>query len=229
MLFMTKKEFGIVTIGQIPRPDISFTVEKLLGSRFNPVIAGALDELTIKDIPEVDLKKYLLMTSMKGDSGNRMGVKVSRGFLVPLIQKRINELENKVDVIMIWCAGRFPEFESKAIIVRPSEVLKGTVEGTVDKGSIGVVYPGEEQLIWAEEEWRREHVEVYADTISRLKPHEEALKEMAQRLREKDLDIILLNCASFGQDMKRVIKSVTAKPVIQANALALNVVRELLE
>jgi len=226
---MIKKEFGIVTIGQIPRPDISHTVEKLLGLQFNPVIAGALDELTIKDIPEVDIKKYLLMTSMKDDSGNRVSIKVSRGFLVPLIQKRINELENEVDVIMIWCAGRFPEFKSKAIIVRPSEVLKGTIEGIISKGKIGVVYPGEEQLIWAEEEWKRDKVEVYADTLIRIKSREEAVKELAQRLSRKDLDIVLLNCASFGQDMKTIIRSVTAKPVIQANVLALNVVRELLE
>jgi len=226
---MTKKEFGIVTIGQTPRPDIHSTVEKLLGNKFKIIIAGALDELTIIDLPEVDLKKYLLMTSMKSDSGKRVGIKVSRGFLVPLIQKRISELEDKVDVIMIWCAGRFPEFESKAIIVRPSEVLRGTVEGFMNKGRIGVVYPGKEQLIWAEEEWKRDQVEVYADTMSRLISREEALKELAQRLAKKDLDIILLNCASFGQDMKKVIKLMTAKPVIQANALALNVVRELLE
>jgi protein AroM len=226
---MVSKKIGIVCIGQTPRPDVVSFVERALGKNYETVIAGALDGFTFEDIPEFRDEEYLLMTTMYDKMGQRKSVRVTREFLVPLLQRRINEIsKNYPDAIIIWCAGRFPEFKSKIMVIRPSEILKGVVEAIIKRGRLGVIYPSKEQLIWALPEWSHEGVEIYSDSLGILYSREEELKMLAERLARKELDLILLNCASFGNDMKQLIVQRTGKPVIQANTLTLQVVKELI-
>ena len=224
------KKIGVVTIGQTPRPDIISLVKEILGQDCEVALAGALDDLTLEKIPKFGPEEYLLVTSVRDQAGKRGSVTVTREFLVPLIQQRIVQLEKEdIDIIIIWCAGRFPEFKSKAIIIRPSEILKGVVNAFFKKGRLGVIYPAKEQLIWANPEWSQEGIIVYADTPGRSSSREEEMKLLAERLDEKDLDLILLNCAGFGYEMKQLIQEKTRKPVILANSLALRVVKELMK
>ena len=225
---MFSKKIGVVTIGQTPRPDIISLAKKVLGQDYKVVLAGALDDLTFEKIPKFEPEEYILIAGIRDRAGKRKSVRVTREFLVPLIQKRIVQLEKEnVNIIIIWCAGRFPVFKSEAIIIRPSEILKGVVNAVFKKGRLGVVYPGKEQLIWAKPEWSKEGIMVYADTPGRSKSRNEEEKLLAERLAEKDLDLILLNCAGFGSKIKKIIQEKTGKPVIQTNSLALRVVKEL--
>lgn len=225
---MSSKIVSIVCIGQTPRPDVLTFVNEKLGKNFKVVVKGALDGLNIKNIPEFDDQEYILRTTMIDEQGKRKGIRVTREFLTPLIQQRIDEI-NKThsDVIIIWCAGRFPRFKSNITVVRPSEILRGVVEAIIAKGKIGVVYPSKEQLIWALPEWGRKEVEVYSDALGTLHSHEEELIMLAERMTKEKPDYILLNCASFGNDMKQIMIQKTGKPVIQANSITLQVVKEL--
>jgi protein AroM len=225
---MSKKRIGVVTIGQTPRPDIEKLVDEILGKDYQLSVIGALDKLKLSDMPSFRDDEYLLMTGMRDDKGGRKGVRVTREFLTPLIQNIISEIEDQVDVIVVWCAGRFPEFKSKVFVVRPCEVLKGVVDAIFSEGKIGVLYPSRLQLIWAEPEWKKEGIKVYADAPGRQYSRDEELNLLADRLAEKKLDLLLLNCTGFGYNMKKVIRERTNIPVIQANALALRVVKELL-
>lgn len=224
---MFEKKIGVITIGQTPRPDIINLVWEILGKDYQVLMKGALDDLKIEDIPEFKDNEYLLMTSILDGKGEKKEVKVTREFLVPIIQEHILELEKYVIVIIIWCAGRFPEFKSKAYVIRPSVVLKGVIEAILEEGRLGVLYPSPLQLIWAEPEWKREGVEVYADAPGCDNSQEKDWKFLASRLADKNLDLILLNCTGFGFEMKESIRKITKTPVIQANALALRVVKEL--
>ncbi|MFQ6053455.1 MAG: AroM family protein, partial [Candidatus Bathyarchaeia archaeon] len=166
---------------------------------------------------------HLLVTRMRDGTE----VKITEEFIVPLIQRRIADLEEMgAEVILLLCTGRFPEFESKSLIVMPSEIVRGAVEASLRKGRLGVVYPAKEQTAGAERSWSREGREVYADAASPYGPKEE-LEGLAERLAEQDLDLILLNCMGFGYGMKRLIGERTGKPVIQANALVARVLKEL--
>lgn len=225
---MVSTKIGVVTIGQPPRPDIHSLVKEILGEDYEVMLVGALDDLTLEDIPDFRPEEYLLMTGIRDKNGKKVGVRVTEEFLLPLIKKRIFELEQKVGLIIIWCAGRFPEVKSDAIIIRPSEILKSVVNAVFKKGKLGVIYPSKEQLIWAEPEWASKDVEVYADNPRKSLSREEELEKLAERLAERDLDLILLNCTGFGSKMKQLIKEKTNKPVIQANALTIRVVKELL-
>ena len=219
------KKIGLITIGQSPRTDILPDMMMILGHGYEVVEAGALDGHTLEEIRQLQIgpDDYLLVTRMRDGTE----IHVTKEFVVPLIQRRISDLEAQgVDVILLLCTGRFPEFKSKALIVMPSEIVIGAVNATLRKGRLGVVYPAKEQLAKAKGEWGREGLTVYADTASPYGPKGE-LEDLANRLADQDLDLILLNCMGFGYGMKQLIRERTGKPVIQANALVARVLKEL--
>lgn len=219
------KKIGLITIGQSPRADILPDMMMILGHGYEAVEAGALDGHTLEEVQQLKNgpDDHLLVTRMRDGTE----VKITKRFVVPLIQRRIADLEETgVDVILLLCTGRFPEFESEALIVMPSEIVRGAVDASLRKGRLGVVYPAKEQTAKAERDWGREGLEVYADAASPYGP-EEKMMRLAERLAERDLDLILLNCMGFGYSMKLLIKEKTGKPVIQANALVARVLKEL--
>jgi len=154
-------------------------------------------------------------------------VKVTKRFVVPLVQRRISDMEEDgVKVILVLCTGKFPEFKSRALVVTPSEIVRGVVNGSIRRGRLGVVYPAEEQTTKAQDEWGGDGLHVYADVASPYGSDED-LERLVDRLSEEDLDLILLNCMGFNNKMKRLIRKRTGKPVIQANALVARVLKEL--
>ncbi|RLC69869.1 MAG: hypothetical protein DRI26_08245 [Chloroflexi bacterium] len=219
------KSIGLITIGQSPRADILPDMMMILGDDYEVVEAGALDDHTLEEVRALEIgpDDYLLVTRMRDGTE----VKITKKFVVPLIQRRIADLEKEgVGVILLLCTGRFPEFESEALIVMPSEIVRGAVNAALRRGRLGVVYPAREQTAKAEKEWGREGLEVYADAASPYGSERE-LEQLAERLAERNLDLILLNCMGFGHKMKLLIKEKTGKPVIQANALVARVLKEL--
>lgn len=219
------KKIGIVTIGQSPRTDIIPDVKRILGEGYEIVEAGALDDYTLEEIRQrqFDPKKGLLVTRMRDGTE----VKITEEFIEPILQQRINELEKKgVDIILLLCTGRFPEFKSKSLIVKPSEIVKGAVNAALRKGRLGVVYPAMEQIASRPRVRMENGREVYIDAASPYGPEEDR-ERLAERLAEKNLDLVLLNCMGFGYKMKKLIREKTGKPVIQANALVARVLKEL--
>jgi len=219
------KKIGIITIGQSPRPDILPDMMMILGEGYEVIEAGALDDYSLEDIQKLDLgkKEHLLVTRMRDGTE----VMVSEAFVEPIIQQRITEVEKEgVDVILLLCTGRFPEFEAKSLIVKPSEIMKGAVNAALRKGRLGIVLPGKKQIAGRPRERVENGRVVYVDAASPYGPVEE-VERLAERLAEKNLDLILLNCMGFGHKMKQIVKEKTGKPVIQANALVARVLKEL--
>jgi len=218
-------KIGLVTIGQSPRTDILPDMLMILGHQYDVVETGALDDYTTEEIKNLRIgpRAHVLVTRMRDGTE----VKVTKDFIVPLIQDRIEQLEDEgVKVILLLCTGRFPEFKSKSLIVTPSEIVRGVINASIRKGRLGVIYPAMEQIAKAEEEWGKEGLEVYADAVS---PYggEGGFKSLAERLSNKKLDLILLNCMGFNYRMKQIILETTGVPTIQSNALVARVLKEL--
>lgn len=218
------KKIGLLTLGQSPRADILPDIMMILGQEFEILEAGALDGYTYEEVERLPIREgeEILVTRMR----DGREVKVTKSFIVPLIQRRISELEREVGIILLLCTGRFPEFKSKALIVTPSEIVRGAVNAAIRRGKLGIVYPAKEQIVHAQREWGREGLEVYADAASPYGPEEEIVA-LADRLAEKNLDLILLNCMGFGYRTKLLIKERTKRPVIQANTLVARVLKEI--
>lgn len=219
------KKIGMLTIGQSPREDIIPDFMEILGEGFEILEAGALDDLTLDDVKRIEFRPddHLLVSRMRDGTE----VKITERFILPLMQKRIWELEEKgVRLALIMCTGKFPPFESKGLVVTPHEILSGMLGGALKKGRLGVIYPAKEQALKAKSEHVRDGVEIYADYKSPYEG-ESDLTSLAERLAEQDLDLIFLNCFGFGREVKRVLKERTGKPVIQSNALIASVLKEL--
>jgi protein AroM len=218
------KKIGMLTIGQSPRDDIVPGLMEILGEGYEVVEAGALDDHTIENIKKIDLNPdhYILVSRMRDGTE----IKITKKYVVPLMQRQLDKIEGQgVRLTVVMCTGRFPQFKSKGLVITPSEILRGVLEGALKEGRLGVVFPTAEQEAYAEKEFGRPGVEVYPDSVS---PYEaDDVEGLLKRLKEKDLDLIFLNCFGFPSWLKEKVVEATGKPVIQSNALIARVMKEL--
>ena len=219
------KHVGMLTIGQSPRNDILPILKSVLGEDVEILEAGALDDKTMQDVENIPLvpEDYILVSRMRDGTE----IKITKKYIIPLMQERIDELEARgVRLIVVMCTGKFPQFKSKGLVVTPSEILKGVLEGSLKRGKLGVVFPAAEQTLYAVEEFGRPEVEVYADSVSPYEPKD--VNGLVKRLKEQSLDLIFLNCFGFPTKLKERVAAETGKPVIQSNMMIARVLRELI-
>jgi len=218
------KKIGMLTIGQTPRDDLIPGLLDILGPGYEIVEAGALDDLSLEDVQGIDLDPdhYILVSRMRDGTE----VKITKEFVVPRLQGGLDKLEDQgVRLTVVMCTGKFPPFRSKGIVVTPSEVLKGVLKSAIKKGKLAVVYPTAEQMPYAERDFGREGVEVYADTVS---PYEEDdVRGLLNRLVGEEPDLVFLNCFGFPYSIKRQVQEDTGKPTIHSSALIARVIKEL--
>lgn len=215
----------MLTIGQSPRGDIIPPFKEILGPDHEILEAGALDDVTRSEIEGLVFRPddYLLVSRLRDGAE----VKIHKRFILPLLQKRIHELEKKgVRLTVIMCTSKFPHFESQGLIVTPQEILKGVLEATLKNGKLAVVYPAEEQTHKAEDDFGRDGITIYADHLS---PYEDEgdLEQLAERLKEQDPALIFLNCFGYTSNVKKIVAERTGKPVIHSNVVVVRVLKEL--
>ena len=215
----------MLTIGQTPRDDILPPLKEILGTGHEILEAGALDGMTREEIEGIEFRPddYLLVSRLRDGTE----IMIHKRLILPLVQRRINELEEKgVRLTIIMCTGKFPHFESKGLVVTPQEILKGILGATLKQGKLAVVYPAKEQIHKAVPEFERDGVTVYADHLS---PYEgdDDLEKLAQRLKDQDPDLIFLNCFGFSTKVKKIVADRTGKPVIHSNVVVARVLKEL--
>jgi protein AroM len=218
------KQIGMLTIGQSPRDDLIPGLMNILGEEFKIVEAGALDDLTIDDVNKIDLnpEDYILVSRMRDGKE----IKITKKFVVPRMQKQLDKIEAQgVRLTVVMCTGKFPQFKSNGLVVTPSEILKGVVEGSLKAGKLAVVYPTEEQIPYAEKDFGRPGLKLYADTVSPYEP--EDVEGLLKRLEKEKPDLIFLNCFGFPTELKQRVQEATGKPTIHSSSLIARVLKEL--
>ncbi len=218
------KQIGMLTIGQSPRDDLIPGLMEILGEEFEIIQAGALDDLTYEEIQEIDLdpEHYILVSRMR----DGREIKITKKYVVPRMQRQLDKIEAQgVKLTVVMCTGKFPAFKTKGLVVTPSEVLKGVVEGSLKSGKLAVVYPTEEQIAYVEQDFGREGVELYADSVSPYEP--EDVEGLLKRLKAEKPDLVFLNCFGFPSELKQQIIQTTGKPTIHSSALIARVLKEL--
>lgn len=218
------KKIGMLTIGQTPRNDLIPGLMDILGPGYEVIEAGALDNQSMDDVKGIDMnpEHYILVSRMRDGTE----VKITKKFVVPKMQGQLDKLEDQgVRLTVVMCTGKFPQFRSRGLVVTPSEVLKGVIEGSLKEGKLAVVYPTEEQILYAEKDFGREGVEVYADSVS---PYEDDdVQGLLDRLAKEEPDLVFLNCFGFPYSIKKQVQEATGKPTIHSSALIARVIKEL--
>lgn len=221
------KRIGVITIGQSPRPDVIGEIVRVLGKGYEVVETGALDDETVEELRKIKFNpgERLLVTRLR----DGQEIKISHELVVSKIQGCVDFLEKKkVEVILLLCTGKFPEFNSKHLIIQPSEIVRGTVAASIRRGKLAVILPAREQIPKLRSDAYGAEVKVYYDSASPYGSIEE-LKEMAKRVKKEDVDLVFLNCMGFTYEMKSIVREITKKPVIQSSALVGRVLQEIIE
>ncbi|MGL5695197.1 MAG: AroM family protein [Peptostreptococcaceae bacterium] len=219
-------KIGGITIGQSPRIDVTSDIMKIFDGKIELLEAGGLDNLTKEDIEKFAPEDgdYVLVSRLKDGSS----VTFAEKHIIPRLQECIYELESKgVSLIMFFCTGQFPyEFDSKVPIVFPCDILDRIIPLLSKDSSIAVLTPSELQLEQSKFKWEEfvKSVKVVAAS-----PYEnlDRLEEVARSLRDEDLDLVVLDCIGYSQDMKEVVARESGKNVILSRTMLARVISEI--
>jgi len=198
----------------------------------DPVEVGLLDNLEPPDLAALAPRpgERVLVTRMRDGSE----VRLSEERAVPPFLELLRKVdETGVAVILVLCTGSLvpsgrrsgPGF--RALLVRPDELLIGTVRSLARGRSLGVVVPSSDQVEGVRERWSvagRELAVVGASPYGRM----EALRAAASALGRRAPELIVMDCMGFGLEHRRIVQQATGCPVIQASGLVGRVVSELL-
>lgn len=219
------KKLGLLTIGQTPRIDFVSEIKAIIGEDYNIVEKGALDELTLVDVERFYPKEgdETLVTKMADGTS----VKVADKYIIPRLQSKILEFENEgINVIYLACTGEFPSILSKALIVKPQKVLHHVVKSIAENLTLGVLIPDENQAIAAKKRWSEAAKNAIVESAS---PYEDISKieSASYRLKQKGVDMVIMDCMGYSIDMKNTVASIVGKPVINAKSMTAKIIGDI--
>lgn len=217
---------GLLTIGQSPRRDIMEDIaDILIGS--SVVEAGALDRYTLREIrdtlyPEPGYAPYV--TRMR----DGREVTVSKEKIIPLLQMRIHEIEDRVDIIVLMCSGEFPRFRSMKPIIYPGNLLKSIAVSIMTPGGrLGIVVPLEEQISYAESQWSMYTRDLKIVPVSPYTAWERDFRRAAEKLLDREL--VIMDCIGYNYRQKRIIYKIINKPVITVRGILRGILTEIIQ
>lgn len=222
------KKIGVITIGQSPRKDITMDILPIFGNKVEVLEVGALDGLIRENIEKekpMNGEKGLISVLNDGSS-----VFFSEKFIIPRLQNCIEKLEKEeVELILFLCTGKFSyNFKSKLPLFFPYDILKNLVSLFTRNSSIGVMIPKAEQIESTKNKWKPliNNIEImpgspYGDI--------KEIELVASKLKDKNIDIIILDCMGYTLEIKKLVEKISEKPVILSRTLSARVVSEILD
>ncbi len=220
------KRIGVVTIGATPRPDGLVTeIGQILGGGYELLEAGALDGLSKAEVQAMapEPGEYLLITVL----GDGSSVTVAKRHIVPLVQKRIDEMNaREMDVVLLMCTGAFPPLESRKPLVRPQPILYNLVRGIAEGRKVGVMTPLPAQVEQARSKWSEVGVET---SVAPADPYGDParIEAAALELARENVSLIVMDCFGYTLAMKELVRRETGLPVVLARSAIARVVGEL--
>jgi len=221
-----KSKIGLLTIGQSPRLDLTKDLAPILGPEVDILEYGALDELSLEEIealapsPGEPFQVTLLRSGQE--------VHLRKPPIIPLLEKGVVRLnEQGARAIIIWCTGDFPDFASKAPVIKPDPIMRNVVAAVQPSGTLGILCPAQDQCPQIRAKWESMGYRCYVEGYSPFKPVEDLAAVMG-RIPQDEIDMMVLDCMGMKTAMKRQVKELTDKPVILPLSLIARIVTELI-
>ena len=222
-----KPKVGAITIGQSPRIDVTPEIQQLLGHEVEFLEKGALDDVSPEEISSLapQAGDYVLHTRMRDGSA----VTIGKQAILPRMQSCIDDLcQQGVQLIVLLCTGKFPEFRTPVLLIEPQKVtdtLITALAGTQHK--IGIMTPLAEQV-----EQATAHLQTATQNVAvvHASPYvaNDEITPAAHQLKAEGVSLSVLHCIGYTLNMKKIVKEITGNPVILARSLTAQVLRELL-
>ena len=215
---------GFVTIGQSPRNDI---LDSMIPGIADSVVVqhGALDELGQSDLEE--LRPAPGETPFVTRLATGEEALVSKDLLMPYLQAAVSRaISDGATSIVVMCTGAFPSLNAAVPLVFPDRILTANVDAILPAGRLGIIMPHEDQHSIMREKWQTSDRVMIGEVAS---PYSSAdrLHEIARRMNEQQVDLIVLDCMGFTAEMKGAVAKGVSVPVVLANRLVGRVVEEL--
>jgi len=203
------KKIAFLTIGQSPREDIFSEIIPRLSSTCRVIQAGALDDLSREEIDRLKPQKghLPLITRLR----NGQAVIVSREKICPLLQAKINRLEQEeVEIIAVLCTEDFADLYSKKKLLLPFNLLKEEILKLSPSGLI-VFIPLEEQRKLAEAKWGILKIPLL---IEILNPYQDFfdLNQLINKLERRENFLLIFDCLGYSISLAQSISEHLALP-----------------
>jgi protein AroM len=195
---------GAVTIGQAPRDDVVPELSRRLGRNVEIVQRGALDGVSLDLIranPPASGETTLVSRLTAGTE-----VAVDKGFIVPRLQDQIRLLEEQgIQLILLLCTHKFEGLDSRASLLRPAAALERIVERSDQVAA---------QLI----RWRG--CASKGIRVASASPYlgGTGIEEAAAELHDEGVDIAVMDCIGYTEDMRSRAREILNVPVFSATS-----------
>ena len=223
-----KPTIGLVTIGHSPRVDLTPDLETLWQARYTLLERGALDDLSPEAIaklaPAAD-ETVLVSRLRKGGCA-----RIAEERLIPLVQEAIIQVGSQANAIFLLCTGEFPPMISPVPLFEPDRLLRNTVRGMLRPDqTLGVIVPEADQQEDIVRRWAK-YIDnpVITDFGSPYASDTLLLERAAERLSQQNVDLIVLDCLGYSQEMKNKVKAITGLSVIIPRTLVGRLIEEVL-
>lgn len=218
------RTIGAVTVGQSPRDDVIPTILEYLSSDIQVLQCGALDgchpDEAAAGIPGAS--DDLLVTRLRGGEE----VRVTRGFIVPLLANCVRSLEDRVELILLLCTDPFHELTCNKPLLSPGRLFSEMV-AELRVGRLGVLVPAEEQIRKQQEKWSELVPEVFVEPAS---PYGNIgqVQTAARSLSQAAVDLVVMDCIGYTATMKQTVHAAVQRPVLLAFETLAESAREVL-
>ena len=205
--------------------DVVPCLRKIIGKDVEFLEAGALDGLTRQQITNLKPKndQDVLVSRIKDGSEAMFG----KSHVIPRLQKCVNQLNaKKVQAIALLCAGTFPQFDSKAPILRPDFLMYGFLRSIPNLKKVGLLVPNDKQMKPIGREFEDERFKIVTSWLS---PYSKGSIEGAVKpFTRDDITILSLLCIGYSPELKDKIVSLTRKPAVLTQSLVAKAIDELI-
>ena len=208
---------GFVTIGQSPRDDIVLGLREMLPPGIKLVESGALDDLVKEEIDALAPigDDYPLCTRL----ANGQSVTVAKRLIIPRIQACIDHLNTGgADIIALLCTGVFPVFQSSVTLLLPNQMVDQMIHAALAKRQrVAVLSPLPSQMKSTHHHFGdNDNLLLFA-----LSPatNDDAIDRVAIRLKDNQIDLVMLRCFSYSIAIKDALASRTSRRTVLARSL----------
>ncbi len=213
---MPSKLIGALLIGKSPRPDLVDPLREFLPD-FEILQAGALVDLTPKDLPDVSGKPYPLRTRM----ANGKSVLIDESFLSPRLQAALVLLEAKgVVAAILLCAGTFAELVGNVPLFKPFDVGLAVLH-TLNFRNVGFISPIAAQADPIRKRWQKADIQTMYWTADLTQPDSSLYRLPEAQIQEERLKCIVLDYVGFSRESVQHLQSNISIPVLDLGYLTM--------
>ncbi|MEM7113656.1 MAG: AroM family protein [Chloroflexota bacterium] len=221
---MMTRRIGALEIGQSPRIDLAGPLQKLLPNDIELIEVGALDGLTAVSLPDASRAKYPLGTRLRDGTA----VTVPETFLLPLLQEKLDELEDQgVMATILLCAGSFVELRGKRPLFKPFDIALATLR-SLNMNNLAVLTPFKGQIAPIRKRWQAAgfQANVLAVSLDDLDDPEVEMELMESLIEQCGNlpDFLLLDYVGHPAHVREDLQELVNVPILDLGYLAIQAI-----